>query len=377
MMKDIVKKLLKRRLDKIAERGYLKLYDKMSSNRPDLDKASAGEEQWLEKWGKIYPNLSPLSYRIFSKYIGAEINIVPLETIATIIEPVLNPGQFRPFYSDKNSLDRILPTQFTPTVYVRNVNGVFYDGDYNPLSNKIDDAYISAISADKVVLKPTLGQSGKGVKIYIRKGDVFLDKAQQVLTLEYLNKVYKSNYLISEFFHQSDFMQKFNPSSVNTIRMATYRDRKGVVHVLRTIVRMGGKNAEVDNAHAGGVFCGVDENGYLGNYVCDWLGNTDKIHNGIDFSKEKLQIPGFDAVKEFAMETHKYIIHHDLLALDIVLDKCNRPHLLEINCEGFSGWLFQFTSGTVFREYTDEIFEYCYKKRNNLSIKIALNYYNR
>ena len=203
-------------------------------------------------------------------------------------------------------------------------------------------------------MKPTLSSSGKGVKIYSRKGDVFLDKSQQTLTLEYLNKAYKSNYLISEFFHQSDFMQKFNQSSVNTIRMATYRDRKGCVHVLRTIVRMGGKNAEVDNAHAGGVFCGVDEDGNLGNYVCDWLGNTGKIHNGIDFSKEKLQIPGFEAVKEFAIETHKYIIHHDLLALDIVLDKCNRPQLLEINCEGFGGWLFQFTSGSMFAQYTDE-----------------------
>lgn len=368
MLKDIVKKLLKRSLDKIAERGYFKLYDKMLLNCPDLDKVSDGEEQWLEKWRRYYPNLSPLSYRIFSKYIGAEINIVPLELIPTIIEPVLNPGQFRPFYSDKNSLDKILPSQFTPTVYVRNVNGVFYDGNYKPLSTKIDDAYISTISADKVVLKPTLSSSGKGVKIYSRKGDVFLDKSQQILTLEYLNKAYKSNYLISEFFHQSDFMQKFNQSSVNTIRMATYRDRKGCVHVLRTIVRMGGKNAEVDNAHAGGVFCGVDEDGNLGNYVCDWLGNTGKIHNGIDFSKEKLQIPGFEAVKEFAIETHKYIIHHDLLALDIVLDKCNRPQLLEINCEGFGGWVFQFTCGSMFAQYTDEIIEYCDSVRDNVSV---------
>lgn len=79
MLKDIVKKLLKRSLDKIAERGYFKLYDKMLLNCPDLDKVSDGEEQWLEKWRRYYPNLSPLSYRIFSKYIGAEINIVPLE----------------------------------------------------------------------------------------------------------------------------------------------------------------------------------------------------------------------------------------------------------------------------------------------------------
>ena len=53
-----------------------------------------------------------------------------------------------------------------------------------------------------------------------------------------------------------------------------------------------------------------------------------------------------------------------------VLDKENNPKMLEVNIGGFSAWLFQFTSGTAFREYTDEILDYCYNNKHKLKFKI-------
>ena len=55
----------------------------------------------------------------------------------------------------------------------------------------------------------------------------------------------------------------------------------------------------------------------------------------------------------------RQVIHHRLLALDIMIDSLGNPRLIEINVGGFSGWLFQFTTGTVLKEHTDEVIDYC------------------
>ena len=55
--------------------------------------------------------------------------------------------------------------------------------------------------------------------------------------------------------------------------------------------------------------------------------------------------------------------HHRLLALDIMVDKYDNPRLIEFNCEGYGMWVFQFSMGSAFGEYTDEIIEYC---KNNI-----------
>lgn len=45
-----------------------------------------------------------------------------------------------------------------------------------------------------------------------------------------------------------------------------------------------------------------------------------------------------------------------------------------MNVQDFGGWAFQFTSGTCFREYTDDIVEYCSKEIKKVQPKIILGY---
>lgn len=371
-MRKLVKKIIGAKLYSMKKSSYLDLYKRILDCNPALGAKSVREDEWLDKWRKYDTSLSPLSYRIFSRYIGEDMNIAPPELVYTIVEPVLTPLSYLDYYSDKNSLDKILPSSYTPEVYVRNINGFFYDGSYDRIDD-INDNFINTIKADKVIVKPTLSSGGKGVKIYRRIDDKLIDASGKILSLSHIKKEYKCNFLISECIEQSDITSEFNESSVNTIRIATYRDRKGVVHPLRALLRIGAKGADVDNIHAGGVRCGIHDDGTLNKYVCDLLGNKKTEFNGIDFTVG-YKIPNYESVREFAVEVSRHVLHHDLVALDVVIDKHNKPRLLEINVGGFSGWAFQFTSGTMFGEYTDEIFEFCYKERTNLSINIALNY---
>ena len=66
--------------------------------------------------------------------------------------------------------------------------------------------------------------------------------------------------MIEEFVSQHPDMAKLNPDSVNTIRVFTVADKQGNFKILSCGVRVGGKDSDVDNYHAGGVGYTVDPN---------------------------------------------------------------------------------------------------------------------
>jgi hypothetical protein len=66
----------------------------------------------------------------------------------------------------------------------------------------------------------------------------------------------------------------------------------------------------------------------------------------------------------FAEYIGSRIHHHRLIALDIAIEKAGRPILIEYNIESFSYSPYMCTGQEVFGEYTDEIIEYCSKKRD-------------
>ena len=74
-------------------------------------------------------------------------------------------------------------------------------------------------------------------------------------------------------------------------------------------------------------------------------------------------VPNYNRVKEFAKEVADKVLHHRLLALDIMLDEQGNPKLIEVNVGGFSAWLFQYTNGSAFGQYTDEVISFLKKKK--------------
>ena len=176
--------------------------------------------------------------------------------------------------------------------------------------------------------------------------------------------VIDDSYNVNLVFEQSSFMNQFCRTSVNTLRIVTYRSVKDdLIHIPATIMRIGKDGSLVDNAHAGGCFIGVSPiDGSLGKYLSDQWGLTNIIFNGIDFSKSDYKIPDFELVLDFAKEVAKKIPYHRLLALDVALDKNGKPKLIEFNVSAFSSWLFPFVGQIPFGKWTEEIIEHCSKK---------------
>ena len=160
-------------------------------------------------------------------------------------------------------------------------------------------------------------------------------------------------------------MKSLCSSSINTIRLCVYRSvitEKPIVTA--SIIRIGKEGSYIDNAHAGGMFIGVDiQTGQLGAFVCDQYGNKQSKWNDIDFEINKLVVPNWGSILEFAQNIGSRILHHRILQLDIYLDEYGTPGLIEYNIKSIGYWLYFLVGQSPFGDYTDEIIEYC-KKRN-------------
>lgn len=165
---------------------------------------------------------------------------------------------------------------------------------------------------------------------------------------------------------QSEYISQFNPTSVNTIRLSIYKSVKtDDCHMTGAIMRIGGKGNIMDNAHAGGSYVGIKQDGTLCNKVFNQYGESCTEFNGIDFTQHYC-IPNWENVVKFGKSIGKYYPHCRLLALDIVLDKRNEPKLIEVNVKHYSPWLFQYTQDAAFGDWTDEILDYCRTHINQL-----------
>lgn len=363
-MKSKIKKIVRYCLYWYRQRKHEKFYHLVMKMNGIKDTPVPDEEKWLKRWSQFGMKAKPTQYRVFSNYIGQNMDIVPEDVCHTCIEPILNPFMFAGYYSDKNIFDRLFPQGYFPRTILRKMQGFFYDCDYNRLSlnESVLDSILQAETCERIILKPSVDAgSGVGVKMFTKavEGGYFCDSIK--LTFEYLENKCGRDIILQEGVEQSDYISQFNPSSVNTLRISLYRSVKDdECHVTSAIMRIGGKGSVVDNAHAGGCYVGINLDGTLCHEVLDQYGRRSENFNGVDFTQNFIY-PRWNEVTEFARSVGKYVPHHRLLALDIVLDKNNNPRLIEINCLYYSSWLFQYTIGPAFGKFTDEILEYCRK----------------
>lgn len=351
-----------------AYKGYEKIYlNRTKSTKVSVSNKREGEDEFIKKWKRISKFVSPIDYRLYSQYIGNDSNIVPEYVMRKIIEPIFHPVEYRQFYNDKNMYDKLLPKAFLATSIIRCIEGVFCDGDYLPIE-KCDDNLMFELCKkyDKVIVKPTHDTgNGNSILLYERHNDRYAAIGHnEPFSIQFFTNYYNGNFVIQECMRQSSFTSLFNSSSVNTFRIFTYKSVKtNEVHVLGITFRMGKRNSFVDNCHAGGAFVGVSHDGhFLNPCVFDFDGKRFTSFNGIDFSKDKFVVPNIQGIIDFSKSVGESIYHNRMLDLDVMLDENNKPKLIEFNVDACSTWLYQFSTGTVFGEFTDEVIEYVKSK---------------
>lgn len=277
---------------------------------------------------------------------------IPTYLYYSKICPKMNNPRNMTMYSDKNMIDKLIPTAKIPETYVKNINGYFY------INNKpatLEDAIaVCSDLADAIIKHSTETSQGKSVtRFSSENGLASIKNDLTKQTIQDLLSSYGKNYIVQCAIAQGEAMALLNPTSLNTIRIMTYKRKTDVV-VLYSVVRMGRKGAVVDNASAGGLYCGIMPDGRLKKeaYTLAPFSRCEVSDNGVRFAD--FIIPKYAEMVAVVKDWHNELPYAGFIGWDLAVDKDNDIVLVEINAA--SPGLFQAASGPAFGVYTVEIF---------------------
>ena len=257
-------------------------------------------------------------------------------------------------FSDKNISDLFFPDIPQPRTILKNQNG-FYYSDNRVISK--EEALEKCQNLTDVIIKPSLQEGGNGVCLFsVHNGKTSVGG----MDIGMLFDSYHKDFLVQDRIIQHPDMSMLNPSSINTLRLLTYRFNSEVV-VLYAVVRIGKKGMIVDNESQGGISAKINDNGLLAKYAYGAPGEEkiERTDNGVVI--EGYRIPSFERVVDLAKECHLRLPYFRVVGWDFCVDHEGNPLLIEWNSNPD---LSQTANGPAFGEYTDLILKEVYKYHN-------------
>lgn len=261
--------------------------------------------------------------------------------------PALNRHDFKNAYLDKNIYSELFPGVNQPVTVVKNMHGIFYR---NGIEISLDEAVDAVIGAcAELMIKPTVETcNGEGVE-QIR--DFTIDGVKSLFAR------YGINFIVQEKVKQHPDLQQINPTSLNSMRLYTYRHADGAYEFLYPFahMRFGGKGAIKDNVSQGGGTCLIHENGLVDDRVFRFKSmevSSLKQETGV----ENLVVPNYHGVVETLLKMHRRLPYFDFVGWDVTVLPSGDPIFIEFNLvpsvEGP-----QMMAGPMFGDCLDEVIE--------------------
>ncbi len=178
-------------------------------------------------------------------------------------------------------------------------------------------------------IKPTDGIQGKNCfKVEIGKtDDTYLQNVWETVKGE--------RYLFQELIQQHPVISSINPSSINTLRIDTYKDNEGQVYILTPFIRLGRNNSITDNTGTGGFIVPIDlEKGRFNEYGIQYLNvGTDFLYEHPDskITFKGLTLPYADAITALVKKTAAAAADR-LVGWDVAI-ATDGPLIVEGNCD--------------------------------------------
>lgn len=198
--------------------------------------------------------------------------------------------------------------QLTKDFFGRDACQVTIDSDYN-------DFNILITKHKRVIAKPSRGGCGVGVTIIDLKD--FANNSRKAF--EYLMS-FKTPFIVEEIVIQDKRMSEWNESSINTLRIPSFRTMKGV-QIIYPSIRIGRAGSIIDNAGAGGTFAAIDP--MSGKVITDGFdkrGRSYIQHPDTNKTYRGSQIPDWeDLVKTVELLHNSLPPKHKYVAFDFAL----------------------------------------------------------
>jgi hypothetical protein len=298
----------------------------------------------------------------------ASYQYIPENIHYSCIEPALNSRPFALCYNDKNLFELILAEfkNLFPDAILRGINGVIYNSSYNYIGNNEISKIISNLNiGEDFIIKPGIETGGgSNVKVIQKKSDAIKEKNGDFEIpfdsfAKYMMTKFNGNFIMQKKIQQSNYFSCFNESSLNTVRLYTYRSViDETIIPLHAYIRFGNIGSPVDSSSQGGRTCGVSLDGKLNSFALGRYG--EKYQNLQVLKKHKgLPVPKFQDMIKFSKAIAPFFKYHRLLGFDFAVDDNNAVRLLEVNNLYVGIINQQMNTGPLFREYTKEIIDFC------------------
>ena len=296
-----------------------------------LEQKLAIQSYWKPLVGK---KVSTRWYQlIFSISGDFKSEYVPFE-VAMKVQRTLSPGFNQKAFDDKSLYNQLLVGFNIPIRVALCSRGVYYLPESKDLLEVTFDEFILGITNIKdCIIKPCVGtDGGRGISsINVIDGKV-TESGQDISSfIDDFQRKYGFNYCIERKIHECNNLQCLNPTSCNTLRIHTYRNRdKQEISFLSAYIRIGKLGKVVDNAYSGG-YCGrISKDGFLDRVVrvYPYLLDT-KTESGVDVNHYK--ILDFEKMVSTVKRAHSLLPMFDLIGWDVTTDEEGNVIIIEFN----------------------------------------------
>lgn len=312
------------------------------------------KQQVQELWGEGNNSFDELG--LFKKHRGFDPRYMSHYFYLPIIAHKLNNYHYTKLYEHKSLQGHLVKGELkSPFCFVRCIDQEYYDNGMNQLSRQ--QAIDICIKQDCLIVKDSVGSSG-GQSVEKIMLCEYTDKKRQI---ERIFNERKHDFVVQECIKQHPSMARFNESSINTFRITTlYLNAK--FSICSIVLRLGKKGMAVDNWGAGGIMIGVNLDGKIDEYGYDIRLQKFCDYNGVVFKDEVIdQMPSLIARIEKAHKNQFSLCK--FIGWDICFNQDNEPVIIELNSSQPGVIGEQLCTGPIFGERTEEVIDYCKKKK--------------
>ena len=311
------------------------------------------DELYKKCYGKKIPYVW---HQYYSAYTGRfDVKYFPEHLYIPVFEWYMNNNkEYNTVFQDKNILP-LLANKVgikTPEIVFSACCGVVRDRALNIISDLCD---CKPLEDGVYFYKPSV-QSGSGkdcYKIHVCNG-LINGKNLEDFIIES-----GGDFVIQKVLKCSKSIEKLYPDSVNTFRVISYI-WDSQIKVAPVIMRIGQGGSYLDNAHAGGIFIGVNNDGRLCKEAFTEFRDVFTLHPDTNIVFEGYLIENYEQVIEAAKVMHAVIPQVGIINWDFTINEDDEPVLIEANIENGSIWLAQIAHGKgIFGEDTEAILEWC------------------
>ncbi len=310
------------------------------------------------KWHRLYQSYTGnFDYRYFPEPLfttkmellgNKRIQVLPLENKALLVN----------FVKGMEDAVRI------PKTYIMCVQGRYYDADGNIIDKEAAIEVLKNLNGGEysAICKRTVDtNSGRDVRLIDIKHGV------DALSNEEIHDVLSSmgsDFVVQERIKPHPAFEKLYPGSINTLRVISYQ-ASSHFNVAPIVMRIG-RSGYVDNAHAGGVFIGVTNEGRLLSEAFTEDQERYSIHPTTGVAFEGYLLPRIPDIIQCAVKMHKNYPSMRFVSWDFTVDKDENIVLIEANLHSQAVWISQMAHGKgFFGEDTAEMLRLISSKKNS------------